>query len=243
MHSIGKSNNTINQFGCLQVQGRSILFVVLSYCFGNGIFWTTMFFIFMHIVIITSVRLMNRTLKFKEKFEVKTVFNSFMIALTNVYCSTWVLYNRDRQQKEDNSKTPKNKAVTREILLLVLFMSENSLFLMIMTYYYYVIGNIHWILFGLAVYSYVSHILGAFLRAIYVKNYHVWRELMWKDFWSMFEKDKTDNSDDDSDTEQTEEEETTENDGTKMHSNNKNRPISYIFPPMEEIRNGPLTPP
>ena len=184
---------------------------------------------------------MHRTLKSKEKFELKTFFNSFMIALTNVYCATWILYNKERQQNEDKAMTNKSKTLTRELNLLILFISENSLFCMIVIYSY-MIGNIHWLLLALAIISYFSHILGVFLRTIYLKKYHVWREIMWKDFWSKFEKNKTDNSDDDSDTEQTDDEETNENDGSKKHSNNKNRPISYIFPPEDEIRNAPLTP-
>ena len=159
----------------------------MTYSFGNGVFWPTMVLIAVHCILIVVSRIVYQRIEFGNHFEMKHFFHCCFYGLANIYCPTWIPY-KGASQENLKDVTSKSRTIHREIFMTFLFLFENIFILIIMIYSTLInSGSIiynNMILLHITFGAIFSHVLGVFLRFSYLNQYHVWRDLIWADFWS-----------------------------------------------------------
>ena len=162
-----------------------MLIILMTYCFGNGVFWPTTLFLALHSIFIA---VSYHNWKFGNDFEMRRFFHCCMIGLANIYCQTWIPYTGYSSDKALKDVLSKSRMIHREICTTVLFIIENMIILIIMIYSTLINSSSiiyhNMILLHLTMGAIFLHCLGVFLRFFYLNGYHVWRDLIWTDFWS-----------------------------------------------------------
>ena len=158
--------------------------VSLTYCFGNGQFWPLMLLIGTHTLAIAIGSIMNRVCHIGQKFNAQLVLYSCLFGLANLYCPNWISYqNSDEKVSGQHSYT-----ILREFVIQMIFILENLIMLSVVIYSATVAeGSVIYgqtVLMYLAIIATVIHLIGVCLRVVYYKNYHIWRNILWKDFKS-----------------------------------------------------------
>ena len=158
--------------------------VSLTYCFGNGQFWPLMLLIGTHTLAIAIGSILNRVCHIGQKFNAQLVLYSCLFGLANLYCPNWISY----QNINENKRGTHSYTILRELVIQMAFILENLAMLTIVIYS--VVANKTSVIYGqtilmyLAITATVVHLVGVCLRVLYYKNYHIWRNILWKDFKS-----------------------------------------------------------
>ena len=158
--------------------------VSLIYCFGNGQFWPLMLLIGTHTLAIAIGSIINRVCHIGQKFNAQLVLYSCLFGLANLYCPNWISY----QNSDENVSGKHSYTILREFVIQMIFILENLIMLSVVIYSATIAeGSVIYgqtVLMYLAIIATVIHLIGVCLRILYYKNYHIWRNILWKDFKS-----------------------------------------------------------
>ena len=168
----------------LQITGRIVLMISMTYSFGKGQFWPLMLLISIHSTAIAIGCIISRVRHIDQELNAHLVLHSCLYGLANIYCPNWISY----QNSNEDDKGSHSYTILREFVLQIAFILENLI--MLSSVIYSVVVNETSVIYGqtilmyLAITATVVHLVGVCLRVVYYKNYHIWRSILWKDFKS-----------------------------------------------------------
>ena len=154
----------------------------MTYSFGKGQFWPLMLLIGIHMMAIAIGCLISRVRHIGQELNAQLVLYSCLFGLANIYCPNWISY----QNSNEDKKGTHSYTILREFFIQMAFILENLVMLSIVIYS--AIGNKNSVIYGqtdlmyLAIIATVTHLVGVGLRVIYYKKYHIWKNILWKDF-------------------------------------------------------------
>ena len=156
--------------------------ILMTYCFGKGQFWPLMLLIGIHVMAIAICCIIIRVRHIGQKFNGQLVMYSCLFGLANIYCPNWISYqNSDEEVSGTHSYT-----ILREFVIQIAFILENLIMLSVVIYSAF--GYENSVIYGqtilvyLAAIATVTHLVGVGLRIVYYSNYHIWRNILWRDF-------------------------------------------------------------
>ena len=155
----------------MQIFGRLICLILLTYCTGMGNFWPLIVLVTCHIILVAII---DFTCGYQMKKTPLVMFNSLFNGLANIY-----LYNHFNSSVNDklNDLFP---IILRRILIDGLLMVENTIAVIVA-----------WSTFGstlpshLCLISFFIYVTGLLLKLLYYKELHIWKVLYWKHFTSL----------------------------------------------------------
>ena len=168
----------------LQIIGRLVLMISMTYSFGKGQFWPLMLLIGIHTMVIAIGCIISRVRHIDQELNAHLVLHSCLYGLANIYCPNWISY----QNSNEDEKGSHSYTILREFVLQMAFILENLI--MLSSVIYSVVVNETCVIYGqtilmyLAITATVVHLVGVCLRILYYKSYHIWRSILWKDFKS-----------------------------------------------------------
>ena len=168
----------------LHIIGRIVLMISMTYSFGKGQFWPLMLLIGIHMMAIAIGCLISRVRHIGQELNAQLVVYSCLFGLANIYCPNWISY----ENSNENKKGTHSYTILRELVIQMAFILENLAMLSVVVYS--VVANETSVIYGqtilmyLAITATVVHLVGVCLRVLYYKNYHIWRNILWKDFKS-----------------------------------------------------------
>ena len=156
--------------------------ILMTYCFGKGQFWPLMLLIGIHVIAIAICCIIIRVRHIGQKFNSQLVMYSCLFGLANIYCPNWISYqNSDEEVSGTHSYT-----ILREFIIQIAFILENLIMLSVVTYSAFGYENSviysQTVLVYLAAIATITHLVGVGLRIVYYNNYHIWRNILWRDF-------------------------------------------------------------
>ena len=141
-----------------------------------------MLLIGIHVMAIAICCIIIRVRHIGQKFNGQLVMYSCLFGLANIYCPNWISYqNSDEEVSGTHSYT-----ILREFVIQMAFILENLIMLSVVIYSAF--GYENSVIYGqtilvyLAAIATVTHLVGVGLRIVYYNNYHIWRNILWRDF-------------------------------------------------------------
>ena len=168
----------------LQISGRILLMIIMTYCFGKGQFWPIMALIVIHMVALAIGSIVSRVCRIEQSCNIELVLYSCLFGLANIYCPNWISY----QNKDEKKHGKHTYTILREVVIQIVLILEN--FAMLSTVIYCAVwkedSSIYKqdVLMKLAIFATCVHLVGVGLRMIYYNKYHIWRSVLWRDFWT-----------------------------------------------------------
>ena len=165
----------IKEFLSLQVIGSIFLIILMTYCFGNGVFWPTMFLVALHIIILAVSRIIFGLYCEKPEKNSTLCVHSILFGIVNLYCPTWIPYQFEKT--EDPYQT-----MPRELSIQALCLMENIIcFSIVMAYRLKEVDDgTHEIRCKIAIVAICACLFGLALKLYYLKAFHLWRDILWK---------------------------------------------------------------
>ena len=160
------------------------LIIIFAYCCGKGNFWPAMALIAIHVAIYCSFSTFFQTFIMKSAFTLKMVIYNVMNSLANLYCHNWIHYDLKNQNTPVRTLPP--FTIMKELGSQSLLIIENIIILVI-TYVQikwtsgsnlYEQTTVLWI----TVVMFCLHFLGIVFKFWYYFKYHIWRNLITREF-------------------------------------------------------------
>ena len=155
---------------------------MLNYCTGIGHFWPSIAFVAIHVMLYAICATIIQVAHLKYEFTTKMFLGNVFNGLANLYCHNWIRF--DWKKPEKNAK---KNTLLAEFSTQLFLIAENSIIL-IFAFYTTMLDETAYlfhqkIILKIVISAFVLHLIGVLLKALYYWKFHIWRNIIWKDFW------------------------------------------------------------